>query len=411
MSYIGSTFSQQLTTPAVDYFNGNGVTTSFQLTRSVTSVFAIQVVVNNVPQNAREAYGITSGNQLVFTSAPSAGTNNIYVVYDSQVGQFVTPSPGTVQPSSISAGGPTWDASGNLTINGSLTLSNPGTGAFPLPSGTTAQRPASPTNGMQRFNTETAVIEFYNGTSWVGIGLLDGSSPNTAAPSGSYLYNTIGLRTNGFYWIRPAGYNGSAFQVFVDFDGTVSGISGGGGWMRIAYAQDYYSQASPWTNTGIGDAPGASSVVFGLEFTDAQVSALLSATSESRQAFTSYGNGSVGWTYTNANVKLGGYMTVKQWQDGTGRDSASVAGSDYWGVSLSYLVNGDSVAGTLNSFPNSGSDPTDANDAAWRVGTIYIRDTSKTKLPIRRISHADVDGVGESRYFPLLSAKSHTWCK
>jgi hypothetical protein len=120
MSYIGSNFTQQITTPAVDYFNGNGVTTTFQLTRAVTSVFAIQVVVNNVPQNAREAYGITSGNQIVFTSAPSAGINNIYVVYDSQVGQTVTPSPGTVQPSSISAGGPTWDATGNLTVPGNL---------------------------------------------------------------------------------------------------------------------------------------------------------------------------------------------------------------------------------------------------------------------------------------------------
>jgi hypothetical protein len=96
MSYIGADPSRQITTPAVDYFNGNGVTTTFQLTRAVTSVNAIQVVVNNVPQNAREAYGITASNQIVFTSAPSAGTNNIYVVYDSQVGQFVTPSPGTV---------------------------------------------------------------------------------------------------------------------------------------------------------------------------------------------------------------------------------------------------------------------------------------------------------------------------
>lgn len=101
MSYIGSTISQQVTTPAVDYFNGNGVTTTFQLTRTVTSVFAIQVVVNNVPQNPREAYGITSSNQIVFTSAPSAGTNNIYVVYDSQVGQTVTPSPGTVNTAQL----------------------------------------------------------------------------------------------------------------------------------------------------------------------------------------------------------------------------------------------------------------------------------------------------------------------
>jgi hypothetical protein len=101
MSYIGSNYAQQVTTPAVDYFNGNGVTTSFQLTRAVTSINAIQVVVNNVPQNAREAYGITASNQIVFTSAPSAGTNNIYVIYDSQVGQVVTPGPGTVNTNAL----------------------------------------------------------------------------------------------------------------------------------------------------------------------------------------------------------------------------------------------------------------------------------------------------------------------
>ena len=101
MGYIGSDYTQQLTTPAIDYFNGNGVTTTFQLSRTVTSINAIQVVVNNVPQNAREAYGITSSNQIVFTSAPSAGTNNIYVIYDSQVGQFVTPSPGTVNTNAL----------------------------------------------------------------------------------------------------------------------------------------------------------------------------------------------------------------------------------------------------------------------------------------------------------------------
>jgi hypothetical protein len=123
MSYIGSSYTQQITTPAVDYFNGNGVTTTFQLTRAVTSIFAIQVVVNNVLQNAREAYGITSSNQIVFSSAPSPGINNIYVVYDSQVGQTVTPSPGTVVPSSLSGGGPTWDINGNLRIGGALVSS------------------------------------------------------------------------------------------------------------------------------------------------------------------------------------------------------------------------------------------------------------------------------------------------
>ena len=181
MSYIGSTFSQQLTTPAVDYFNGNGVTTSFQLTRSVTSVFAIQVVVNNVPQNAREAYGITSGNQLVFTSAPSAGTNNIYVVYDSQVGQTVTPSPGTVGPSAlapnavtasaIALGAVTTDAIAPGAVNAiDLDVGRlDGTGAMEIPVGNTSRRPTSPTVGQTRYNTELNVVEAYHASGWIAL--------------------------------------------------------------------------------------------------------------------------------------------------------------------------------------------------------------------------------------------------
>lgn len=41
------------------------------------------------------------------------------------------------------------------------------TGAVRLPTGTTAQRPAAPIAGMIRFNTDTNLIEFYNGTIWV----------------------------------------------------------------------------------------------------------------------------------------------------------------------------------------------------------------------------------------------------
>ena len=102
MSYIGANYTQQLTTPAIDYFSGNGVTTTFTLTRSVTSVFSVEVVVNGVQQNPRTAYSINQAGNLVFDGAPSAGTNNIYVMYNSQVGQFVTPSPGTVGTSALS---------------------------------------------------------------------------------------------------------------------------------------------------------------------------------------------------------------------------------------------------------------------------------------------------------------------
>lgn len=44
------------------------------------------------------------------------------------------------------------------------------TGAANLPSGTTAQRPASPAAGYTRFNTDLTKAEIYNGSAWTSVG-------------------------------------------------------------------------------------------------------------------------------------------------------------------------------------------------------------------------------------------------
>ena len=46
---------------------------------------------------------------------------------------------------------------------------NTSTGAFDLPSGTTAQRPGSPTSGYTRFNTDLGVMENYDGSAWLKV--------------------------------------------------------------------------------------------------------------------------------------------------------------------------------------------------------------------------------------------------
>lgn len=54
-----------------------------------------------------------------------------------------------------------------LTINA---LQNPtlnSTGSITIPSGTTAQRPATPANGMLRYNTTISNMEIYINGSWV----------------------------------------------------------------------------------------------------------------------------------------------------------------------------------------------------------------------------------------------------
>lgn len=58
--------------------------------------------------------------------------------------------------------GTTSNTGGNVTV----------TGALSLPSGNTAQRPASAANGAIRFNTSNNVVEVYNGIGWGGVGPL-----------------------------------------------------------------------------------------------------------------------------------------------------------------------------------------------------------------------------------------------
>jgi len=69
MAYLGNTPTTQSFISGTDYFNGNGSTTAFTLSRTVASVNDIQAVVNNVVQVPNDAYTI-SGTTITFTSAP-----------------------------------------------------------------------------------------------------------------------------------------------------------------------------------------------------------------------------------------------------------------------------------------------------------------------------------------------------
>ena len=95
MSYIGSTPTTQSFISGTDYFNGTGSQTAFTLSRTVASQNDVEAVVNNVVQQPNAGYTI-SGTTITFTSAPSAGTQNVYVRYLSTTTQAISPSQGTV---------------------------------------------------------------------------------------------------------------------------------------------------------------------------------------------------------------------------------------------------------------------------------------------------------------------------
>lgn len=56
-----------------------------------------------------------------------------------------------------------------ITVNASQDVSLSSTGGFKVPSGTTAQRPASPVNGMLRYNTTIPQLEIYLGGTWTAL--------------------------------------------------------------------------------------------------------------------------------------------------------------------------------------------------------------------------------------------------
>ena len=60
----------------------------------------------------------------------------------------------------------------------------PGTEGMVIPSGTSAQRPLTPTNGEVRYNTDTLRFEFYEGGAWINAGTGDGTVTSVTGVAG-----------------------------------------------------------------------------------------------------------------------------------------------------------------------------------------------------------------------------------
>jgi hypothetical protein len=88
--------------------------------------------------------------------------------------------------------------------------SNSSTGYFDLPTGTTAQRPGSPSNGMARYNTDTSSLEYYGNSLWNGISTV-GIPISSASFSWNYLpqVNTSGASVS----FNDSNYWGAYFSV------------------------------------------------------------------------------------------------------------------------------------------------------------------------------------------------------
>jgi hypothetical protein len=160
MSFIGNSFTNQTYVPTVDYFNGNASTTAFTLSRNVASVYDIQVVVENVPQNPSSAFTV-SGNTITFTSAPPSGSNNIYVRYTTPTTNLVKPAPGTVGPTEVNSNYSLWNLSG-ANINYTAGSVGVGVAGSSAPLDIQSDTGAAAINIRGRVSGDIGSISFYN---------------------------------------------------------------------------------------------------------------------------------------------------------------------------------------------------------------------------------------------------------
>ena len=230
MPFIGKNPTSGFSTIVKDDLTPDGSTTAFTLSKNVASANDIAVFVGNVRQEPTDAYSV-SGTTLTMTAAPASGLN-FYVLHIA----------GTLESSVIPADGTITNAKLNL-------------GQYlQLPSGTTAQRPASPVNGMIRFNTTTNYTEEYRGGNWVNISNAFEATGGTVTESGGYTYHTF--TSNGNF---TTSFESKSIEFLIVAGGGGGGYGNGGGGGGAGGAIDSSTTISPGTYSvviGTGGAGG-----------------------------------------------------------------------------------------------------------------------------------------------------------
>ena len=269
--------------------------------------------------------------------------------------------------------------------------------------------------GVLIYDDSLKALIYWNGQGWNKIsfqGPESGDSPQTAIRD--FQAWSQSNPVSGSYWVKPTGYGGSAEQVYVAVnESSQSGITSGGVWVRIRYAESYYSRSNAWRGQGgLSNPANQSSTAysgdFSFEQSNAWISGLLTTGNftEIRQTFESWGYGSVGWTYGSGYMESRGFDDVNYTRWGT---NSNIVGKDYSRVNGMSHRSGGSLNGPFDNPTGRNTDATDNNDSTWRYGRFHFRyvppgGSSALPLPIKGIWNADVDGGSEQRYFPFRDA-------
>lgn len=373
-----------------DFTASNG--TTFTLTSAALAGDVVECIAyiprglsdGYTKSEADAKYSTKANNLSDLASAPTA-RNNL------GLGSLATVTPtGTPSGSKFLRDDNTWQTV-SVTPTAVSSQANSATDYFALPAGTTAQRPASPVNGMIRYNTTLASNEIYQAGSWQqfsftyyadylvvagGGGNAAGQGGNREAGSGAggLLQGFNKSLTAGSQYTVTVGAGGSGHSngsnsSFLDancigggtggnYDGSggigASGGSGGGGWYTQAGGSGTSGQGnaggtSGGTNSWIGGGGGGAGSAGSVGSGGSGVSSSLSGSS------VTYAAGGAGNTYSGAVVNSSGSSNSGNGASGIGNGGSGIVIIRYAG---SQRASGGTVTSsggyTIHTFTSSG---------------------------------------------------------
>lgn len=205
MAYIGNTpgvSSQRF----VNTYNLTASTTTFTPSNGYALGY-VDVYLNGVKLVAGTDFTAADGNYVTLTDAALSG----------DVVEIVS-----FKPRGLSDGYTKAEANAKYVNITDSTF----TKSAEVPTGTTAQRPTSPSTGMFRFNTSLQSFEGYNGSVWGSVG---GGATGSAGEQVFYL-NEQQVDNN---YTVPTGYNAGSFGAVTVATGVSVTIPTGSTWTIV----------------------------------------------------------------------------------------------------------------------------------------------------------------------------------
>jgi len=259
-----------------------------------------------------------------------------------------------------------------------VSASGAGTGAAILPSGTTAQRPGSPSEGMLRYNSTTGLYEQYTVTGWQAV---------DAPPTVSNISGTINENTNSTLTITGTGFKSGSV---VSIEG--AGVSNVSRVLTTTFVSSTSLTAA--TNAASVNYVGGASFDVKVTNTSGLTGILTTAGAIDRDPIWSTSAGTIA-TISDA---YGSYSPI-----------VTLSASDPEGTSVTYGISSGSLPGNVTLNTSTGAisgDPTNETSASTTYSFVASA-TSNTQVATRSfniIVNRTADGSSSARFATSAAA-------